>query len=87
MLRELMRMIAEGQIHSQVELARQLGVSEGLVEQMLEDLERMGYLTLIEGSCVSQCAACPLAKFCAVGTSTRLWLLTEKGQRAAEERQ
>lgn len=87
MLWELMRMIAEGQIHNQVELARQLGVSEGLVEQMLEDLARMGYLTPVEGSCISQCAACPLAKFCTVGTPTRLWSLTEKGQRAVEKEQ
>jgi len=82
MLRELIRVIAEGQAHSQVELARRLGVSEGLVEQMLEDLARMGYLESV-ASCAEECAACPLARMCIVGRPRRAWVLTEKGQRAA----
>ena len=86
MLRELIRVIAEGQLHSQTELARQLGVSEGLVEQMLEDLARMGYLTPMEGRCISQCTDCPLASICAAGTPTRVWTLTEKGQKTAESK-
>jgi len=83
MLQELIRAIAEGQAHSQIELAGRLGVSEGLVEQMLEDLVRMGYLTPLEAGCASQCAACPLAKICIVGRPRRAWVLTEKGQKAA----
>jgi len=83
MLRELIGVIAEGQAHSQVELARRLGVSEGLVERMLRDLARMGYLTPMEGGCADQCAACPLARMCIVGRPRRAWVLTEKGQRAA----
>ena len=86
MLRELIGVIAEGQAHSQVELARRLGVSEGLVEQMLEDLARMGYLKPVEGDCASQCTGCPLARTCAVGTPARIWALTEKGQKAAESK-
>ncbi len=86
MLRELLRAIAEDQTHSQTELARQLGVSEGLVEQMLEDLVRMGYLESMAGGCADQCVACLLAKACAVGSPTQVWVLTEKRQRAAEER-
>ena len=82
MLRELIGVIAEGQLHSQTELARRLGVSEGLVEQMLEDLARMGYLKPIAG-CADQCATCPLAKMCIIGHPRRAWVLTEKGQRAA----
>jgi len=81
MLRKLLRLVSQGGTHTRAELARELEVSEGLVEQMLEDLKRMGYLTPVEGSCISQCAACPLARYCAVGTPTRLWSLTEKGQR------
>ena len=85
-MRELIRVIAEGQAHSQVELARRLGVSEGLVEQMLKDLARMGYLEPIAG-CADQCAACPLARMCIVGRPRRAWVLTEKGQRAVGEGQ
>jgi len=87
MLRELIRVIAEGQAHSQVELARRLGVSEGLVEQMLEDLARMGYLTPMEGGCADQCAACPLAKMCIVGHPKKAWVLTEKGRKVSGEKE
>jgi len=81
MLRELLRLMAQGGVRTRAELARELGVSEGLVEQMLEDLARMGYLKPVEGSCASQCTACPLAKTCAAGTPARIWALTEKGLR------
>ena len=86
MLRELLQLIAEGGTRTRTELARELGVSEGLVEQMLEDLARMGYLTPMEGRCISQCTDCPLARTCAVGTPARIWALTEKGQKAAESK-
>ena len=86
MLRKLLRFIAEGGTHTKTELARELGVSEDLVERMLADLARMGYLNPVEGDCASQCAACPLASTCAVGTPTRIWALTEKGQKAAESK-
>ena len=81
MLRELLQLIAEGGTRTRTELARELGVSEGLVEQMLEDLARMGYLKPVEGDCASQCTDCPLARTCAVGTPARIWALTEKGLR------
>jgi len=83
MLRELIGVIAEGQAHSQTELARRLGVSEGLVEQILEDLARMAYLEPIAG-CADQCATCPLAKTCIIGHPRRAWVLAEKGRKAAE---
>jgi len=44
MLRKLIRAIAEGQASSLGDLAKQLDVSAGLLEQMLEDLVRQGYL-------------------------------------------
>ena len=81
MLKELLRLVAQGDVRTRVELARKLGVSEGLVEQMLENLARMGYLRPVAGGCDAHCAACPLAKTCAVGTPTRIWALTEKGLR------
>ena len=86
MLKELLRLVAQGDVRTRVELARKLGVSEGLVEQMLEDLARMGYLKPVEGDCASQCTGCPLARTCAVGTPARIWALTEKGQKAAESK-
>ena len=86
MLRKLLQQVAEGGVRTRAELARKLGVSEGLVEQMLEDLARMGYLKPVEGRYTSQCTGCPLASTCAAGTPTRVWTLAEKGQKAAESK-
>ena len=84
MLKKLLRLIAEGGTRTRAELARELEVSEGLVKQMLEDLTRMGYLQPIAGGCDACCAACPLAKTCAVGTPARVWTLTERGRKVGE---
>ncbi len=86
MLRELIRTIAEGQAHSQIELARRLRVSEGLVEQMLEDLARAGYLEPVGGGSAEGCAGCPLARTCVTAQSRKAWVLTEKGRKVAEGR-
>ncbi len=45
MLMRLLQLVAEGGVHSYATLADQLGVSTGLLEQMLRDLARG--LTLI----------------------------------------
>jgi len=63
MLQELLKLIAQGDAHSQRHLARRLEVSEGLVKQMLEYLTRIGHLEHIAGY-TEECAACPLAKMC-----------------------
>jgi hypothetical protein len=39
-------LLTTGGVHTPTELAGELGVSEGLLEQMLADLSRMGYLRL-----------------------------------------
>jgi len=83
MLRELMRMMAEGQVGSEAELANRLGVSAGLVEQMLEDLTRKGYLNRFGDLCVAGCKACPLSGRCGGEPAIKGWILTEKGRKAA----
>jgi len=78
MLRKLLRLVAEGGVRTRADLSRELGVSQGLLGQMIEDLARRGYLRPVAGSCESQCTGCPLAKTCAVGGPARVWALTEK---------
>ena len=78
MLEELLRRIAEGGTHNLSELARELGVGEELLRQMIEDLARMGYLRPVAGDCESQCTGCSLAETCAIGGPARVWALTEK---------
>jgi predicted ArsR family transcriptional regulator len=79
MLDRLLSLVSQGGVHSYADLARQLDVTEELLEQMLQDLARMGYLRSVAEGCEAQCAGCPLAETCAVGGPTRVWTLTEKG--------
>ena len=78
MLQRLLDLVAEGGLRSYADLARELGVSEGLVGQMIEHLARQGYLRPVDGDCQSQCTGCSLAGTCAVGGPARVWMLAEK---------
>ncbi|MDH4137534.1 MAG: FeoC-like transcriptional regulator [Anaerolineae bacterium] len=76
MLERLLSLLGQGGVHSYADLARQLDVSEELLEQMLQDLARMGYLRPVANGCEAHCAGCTLAETCAIGGPTRVWTLT-----------
>jgi hypothetical protein len=82
-LEELLRLVAVGGVHSYEELAAALSVSVPLLEAMLENLARLGYLRLAETACGENCHNCPIGG-CSVAGQGRLWVLTEKGARAAD---
>ncbi len=50
------------------QLARELGVGEALVRQMLAELERLGYLRRPDVCHLGPCFQCPLVRRC-----QRLW--------------
>lgn len=79
MLRTLLEKVATGGVHSYADLCRELGVSESLLEQMLIDLERMGYLKRVGTDCERHCANCSLNGTCAISRGGQVWTLTEKG--------
>ena len=83
----LLQLVSYGGIRSTAELGKRLGVSEGLVTMMAEDLRRRGYLQAVSnGECVTGCASCGIANSCKLpGADMRLPLLvlTEKGKLAA----
>ncbi len=81
MLEELLKLLADGGAHTPESLARELGTSRDMVERMLADLARLGYLEPVAGACQSACAGCPSAAVCSVGTAQRVWALTEKARR------
>jgi len=60
-------------------LAGELGVSEALVRQMLEELERLGYLKRPRRCGLTPCSRCPLQ-----GDCLRLWYVRE--ERSPERR-
>lgn len=81
-LEELLRLVAAGGVHSYTELAEALSVPLPLLEAMLENLARLGYLRSAEAACGQDCQHCPIGG-CSVAGRGRIWLLTEKGARAA----
>jgi hypothetical protein len=83
MLRRLLALVADRRgVWSYDELARELGVSQALVEQLVADLLRSGCLRMAIDECVpAGCASCPLRSSCSLPQGVRLWQLTEKGRR------
>jgi hypothetical protein len=83
MLERLLQLVAEGGIRSYEDLTKALSVSPPLLETMLEDLARFGYLRSVGNGCEGQCTACAVGG-CSVTGPGRLWSLTDKGTRAAD---
>ncbi len=84
LLHQLIHLLDEGGVHTYPALAQRLGIGEALLEGMLQDLTRMGYLRAVGGVCDTRCAGCPLASACAVGRPGRIWVLTDRGRRSVE---
>jgi DNA-binding IscR family transcriptional regulator len=78
MLNRLLELLRAGGTHRVADLARELETTPALVEAMLEDLDRMGYLKRVGGECGGGCAGCSLAGLCTTGEGKRVWTLTEK---------
>lgn len=78
MLTELLALIADGNLHTTNELAAALAVDRELVEQMVADLARHGYLAPVTATCSTHCAACSLNGYCQPTTlaSSSLFVLT-----------
>ena len=87
MLEELLKLLAVGGTHTPETLARTMGVSRDMVERMIADLARLGYLRAAEGGCETTCAGCPSVNTCAVGSPQQIWTLTGKGRAAASPEQ
>ena len=78
MLNRLLELLRAGGTHRVVELARALDTTPELVEMMLEDLDRMGYLKRVGGECGEGCGGCSLAGLCSVGAGGQVWALAEQ---------
>ena len=82
-LNRLLDLLREGGTHRISDLAEELGTTPELVEVMLEDLARMGYLKHTASQCSEKCATCPVSGLCAAGGSSRgggsgrIWVLAE----------
>jgi hypothetical protein len=69
---------------SVADLAHKLDTTPELVEMMLEDLCRLGYLRRVGGECVGKCASCSAADLCVAGSRSKLWTLRGDDQLTTE---
>ena len=87
MLEELLRLVASKGTECSSELARRLGVSHALLENMIDELTRQGYLKAVVGGCSVPCARCPLHTACLFRGHARIWALGPKGERLLAKRE
>jgi primosomal protein N' len=80
----LLRELASGRPLSLDDLARAADAPPDLLEQMLLDLERAGYVRRVDCAQANHCADCPSAAACVDHTGGRIWAVTDKGFRAAK---
>jgi DNA-binding HxlR family transcriptional regulator len=81
-LEQLLQLVAEGGVHSYEDLMARLSISQPMLEAMLDDLGRLGYLRPVNDRCEGQCSGCSVGR-CSVSGPGRLWSLTDKGAKAA----
>lgn len=70
MLERLLARISQKGAASLAELARELDTSPALVESMLEELERRGYLEPVESCASGHCSGCSVKNSC---QTPRMW--------------
>jgi len=81
MVRNLLKLLAEGDIHNIPQLARTLEVSEEIVRMIMADFTRQGFLQTVNSNCDLQCKSCPIRKTCTPRKTPKIWVVTEKGYR------
>jgi predicted ArsR family transcriptional regulator len=83
-LEQLLNLLASGRPYSLDDLARSLDMDSALLRQMLAQLEQAGYLRSPEPLCErGACAHCHQAAACGLARSQQMWLVTDRGWRAA----
>lgn len=78
MLEQLLTQLKQGETIRLPDLARQFNVSEALVEQMLAELVRLGYLRLLDTCNPAACTACPQSAACPSTRPAHIWETTRK---------
>ena len=72
MLDRLLTLVRQGGVQTPEGLARQMGVTPGLVQAMLADLQRRGYLQAAS-ACGDSCTGCDSVEACAGASGQRAW--------------
>jgi hypothetical protein len=86
MFQQFLRIVSQGDVQSQYEIARKLKISPVMVLQIAQELTRTGYLVESGGACAQPgepCAGCMTSSACQA--SFRQWSLTGKGEKAIDD--
>jgi DNA-binding Lrp family transcriptional regulator len=88
MLIRLLELLREGGTRRIRNLADELDTTPELIEAMLEELARLGYLRRVGAECSAECATCPMSGMCVAGGPSHhkssgqglaAWVLAEQG--------
>lgn len=83
MLSDLLELLRQGETRRVSALAQELDTTPALIEAMLHDLTRMGYVRRMSTDCSQRCTRCPISDTCAAGgspsqgSSGQVWVLNE----------
>jgi Uncharacterized membrane-associated protein/domain len=85
MLMKILKRLSEGGMYSNKSVARELGIDESLVEQMISQLENMGYIEKDSmSSCNGGCGCSSSQKSSCCNSSSidiNMWKVTDKGKK------
>ena len=84
MLMKILKRLSQGGMYSNRSMAREFGIDESLVEQMISQLQNMGYIEKDNmNSCGSGCGgSCSKKSDCCgnTGIDINMWRITDKGK-------
>lgn len=87
MLMKVLKRLASGERYSNAIVAKELGIDEGMVEQMLVQLQRMGYIEKEDMASCSGGCDCGSTKKASCCNSSNIeivmWKITSKGKETA----
>ncbi|GAI41109.1 unnamed protein product [marine sediment metagenome] len=85
MLDKILKIVYKSGTNRLKDIAKKLDIRKELLLQMIGDLERGGYLKLLEGKCSTECEKCPFANGCVINSYNKIWALTEKAFKFVEK--
>jgi hypothetical protein len=80
MFETLLSLIAAQGTTSSADLARSLDVTSTLLDDMIEELTRTGYLNAVVQGRTVACDRCPIHRACLHGRQARILMLSPKGK-------
>lgn len=83
-LERVLQELARGQVSTLAALAEEAEVALALLEMILGDLERVGYVQVVQAACQGHCSHCVEQKQCGATHEGRIWTVTQKGLAAAQ---